>query len=58
LNRGIDTISSNTFLSLLSNAFLNDLHFRISISDAIRYEGIVRPIHRGQLFNLRSGLTR
>ena len=42
---GIDNISSNTFLSCLSNNFLNGLHFHLSISDAILNEGIVRPMN-------------
>jgi hypothetical protein len=44
-NRVIDNISSNFFLSCLSNNFLDVLHFSISISDAIRYDGIVRPMN-------------
>jgi hypothetical protein len=40
----IDTISSNVFLSLLSNRSLNGFHFLFSLSDANQYEGTVRPI--------------
>lgn len=52
---GIVNMSSNFFLSCLSSNFLNGLHFIISISDAIRYEGIVRPIRElSELINLKN----